>query len=132
MACAVCATPVNNKEAPLARKYGVIACEVCRKFISRVTKISKLSTAQSSTQQLQCKGSTDGKCGNCDSLCVPSNSVILFSPRWQLQHTLAQEPIEELQEALQRTLHSVLAQEVSIGSASAHGAQKSHEWHLTC
>lgn len=73
MACAVCATPVNNKEAPLARKYGVIACEVCRKFISRVTKISKLSTAQSSSQQqLQCKGSTDGKCGNCDSLCVTS------------------------------------------------------------
>lgn len=92
MACAVCATPVNNKEAPLARKYGVIACEVCRKFISRVTKISKLSTAQSSSQQqLQCKGSTDGKCGNCDSLCVTSfpNSLFLLPPRWQLQHTLA-------------------------------------------
>lgn len=68
MACAVCATPVNMKAAPLARKYGVIACEVCRKFISRMTKISKLSpekgsnNSSSSTQQLQCKGgSTEGK-----------------------------------------------------------------------
>lgn len=65
-ACAVCATPVNIKAAPLARKYGVIACEVCRKFISRMTKISKLSPEKSSnsssnTQQLQCKGNTEGK-----------------------------------------------------------------------
>ncbi|XP_034116270.1 histone-lysine N-methyltransferase trithorax isoform X1 [Drosophila albomicans] len=61
MTCAVCTTPVNNKDAPLERKYGVIACEYCCKFISRMTKICKLYTPGMPSQLLRCK---DG--GSCN------------------------------------------------------------------
>lgn len=113
--CAVCSAPVNNKDAPLARKYGVIACEVCRKFNSRMTKISKLSTpmhsnssssAAQSGQQLKC---TDGKQFIKSLLCQKSLNTISHHNRWQLQHIIAQEPAKELQEAVQGALQGVLA-----------------------
>ncbi|KAH8375891.1 hypothetical protein KR200_006400 [Drosophila serrata] len=73
--CAVCSTTV--KEVTQARKYGVVACDVCRKFISKMTKKSvsansssaNANAASSSTshqqqqpQQLQCKGSEGTAC----------------------------------------------------------------------
>ncbi|XP_017023747.1 histone-lysine N-methyltransferase trithorax [Drosophila kikkawai] len=74
--CAVCSTTV--KEMTQARKYGVVACDVCRKFISKMTKKSISATSSSANanaasssstshqpqqpQQLQCKGSEGTTC----------------------------------------------------------------------
>ncbi|KAH8283780.1 hypothetical protein KR054_001096 [Drosophila jambulina] len=77
-ACAVCSTTV--KDVIQARKYGVAACDVCRKFISKMTKksisansssananaVSTLTNQQQQQQQqlqqLQCKGSEGNTC----------------------------------------------------------------------
>ncbi|XP_030371123.1 histone-lysine N-methyltransferase trithorax isoform X2 [Scaptodrosophila lebanonensis] len=63
--CAVCSAAINSKDAPQSRKFGVTACEVCRKFISKMTKKSisaHTGSSSTATQQLQCKGSEDGIC----------------------------------------------------------------------
>ncbi|XP_037729808.1 histone-lysine N-methyltransferase trithorax isoform X1 [Drosophila subpulchrella] len=67
-ACSVCSAAVSSKEVAQARKYGVVACDVCRKFISKMTKKSisaNSSSANASSgiqQQLQCKGSEGLTC----------------------------------------------------------------------
>ncbi|XP_017117386.1 histone-lysine N-methyltransferase trithorax isoform X2 [Drosophila elegans] len=66
--CSVCCAAVSSKEMAQARKYGVVACDVCRKFISKMTKKSISATSSSANassatqQQLQCKGTEGSTC----------------------------------------------------------------------
>ncbi|XP_044314625.1 histone-lysine N-methyltransferase trithorax isoform X1 [Drosophila rhopaloa] len=66
--CSVCSATVSSKEVAQARKYSVVACDVCRKFISKMTKKSISATSSSanassvSQHQLQCKGSEGSTC----------------------------------------------------------------------
>ncbi|XP_017046983.1 histone-lysine N-methyltransferase trithorax isoform X2 [Drosophila ficusphila] len=66
-ACSVCSAVISSKEVGQARKFGVVACEVCRKFISKMTKKSisansSSANASSGSQQLQCKGGEGTAC----------------------------------------------------------------------
>ncbi|XP_017076694.2 LOW QUALITY PROTEIN: histone-lysine N-methyltransferase trithorax [Drosophila eugracilis] len=67
-ACSVCSAAVSSKEVTQTRKYGVVACDVCRKFISKMTKKSISASSSNATtssgiqQQLQCKGSEGSTC----------------------------------------------------------------------
>ncbi|BFF90566.1 histone-lysine N-methyltransferase trithorax [Drosophila madeirensis] len=78
--CAVCCTAVSSKEVAQERKYGIVACDVCRKFISKMTKksisananSSAASTSASASTQLQCKG-TDGTACSINS---PKSSLL--------------------------------------------------------
>ncbi|XP_002031219.2 histone-lysine N-methyltransferase trithorax isoform X1 [Drosophila sechellia] len=67
-ACSICSAVVSSKEVAQARKYGVVACDVCRKFFSKMTKksisanSSTANTSSGSQQYLQCKGSEGSPC----------------------------------------------------------------------